>query len=122
MTKEEFQKILDEAKDRRVALRQDKGTEYTQGDADVLKNFKTGGRDLDLSAMQVWWIYYKKHQDAVLSFIKHGHEFSTEPVDGRIDDMQVYLDLLRGLVAEHKAANVPYVSTAEATNAEEVPF
>lgn len=103
MTREEFDKILIAAAHRRAALREEKGTEYTQGDADVLKNFKAGGTDLGLSAMAVWWVYYKKHQDAVLSFVKHGREFSGEGVEGRIDDMQVYLDLLRGLVAEHKA-------------------
>ena len=103
MNKHDFDKLLEEASSRRTALRRDKGTEYTQGDADVLKNFKNGGTDLGITAMAVWWIYYKKHQDAVLSFIKHGKEFSSEAVEGRIDDMQVYLDLLRGLVAEHKA-------------------
>lgn len=115
MNQETFNDLVQAAVDRKIALRRDKGTEYTQGDVDVLANFKKGGLDLRIPAMQIWWIYYKKHQDAILSFVKYGKEFSTEPIEGRIDDAQVYLDLLRGLVAEHKAqrALVPK---------EEVPF
>lgn len=117
MNQQKFDELVQAGVDRRVSLRRDKGTEYTQGDADVLANFKKGGLDLGIPAMSVWWIYYKKHQDAILSFVKFGKEFSTEPIEGRIDDAQVYLDLLRGLVAEHKAL------TAEAAAPkEEVPF
>lgn len=110
-----LEEIKQAAEERKASLRRDKGAEYTQGDVDVLANFKKGGLDLRIPAMQVWWIYYKKHQDAILSFIIHGQEFSTEPIEGRIDDAQVYLDLLRGLVAEHKAA-------AAIVPKEEVPF
>lgn len=106
MNRDDFEKLISAAGIRRAGLRRDKGQEYTQGDADVLANFKKGGLDLDLPAMKIWWVYYKKHQDAVLSFIKSGKEYSSESIEGRIDDMQVYLDLLRGLVAEHKEKNL----------------
>ncbi len=102
MNQQAFDEIVSAAVERRVALRRDKGAEYTQGDADVLANFKKCGTELGIPALKVWRVYYKKHDDAVVSFIKYGREFSTEGIEGRIDDMQVYLDLLRGLVAEHK--------------------
>lgn len=102
MNKQTFEALIQEAVDRKIALRRDKGAEYTQGDEDVLANFKKGGIELGISPLKVWRIYYKKHDDAIVSFIKTGREISTEGIEGRIDDMQVYLDLLRGLVAEHK--------------------
>lgn len=104
MNKADFNQIVRQAEDRKLALRQNKGTEYTRGDDDVLANFKRVSAGVGLSPLQVWWVYFHKHVDALASFVRLGVEASDEGIEGRIDDLQVYLDLCRGLVAEHKAA------------------
>lgn len=92
------------AEARKLALRMNKGQEYTRGDADVLANFKRVGSSMALDPLKVWWIYFHKHVDALANFVRTGTEASDEGIEGRIDDLQVYLDLGRGLVEEHKAA------------------
>jgi hypothetical protein len=79
-------------------LNDTKGREYA-GDGDALANFKRRGEQLDLDPLKVWGIFAGKHWDAVLSFIRHGKVLS-EPIEGRIDDLILYLILLKGLIEE----------------------
>jgi hypothetical protein len=112
MTKEKLDKLVNDALERRRALAEQKGKEYTQGNEDRLANFRAAaqavlpflkpGMSDEQQMFVVWTIFFNKHYDAVKSFFKHGREFSNEGVEGRIDDMQVYLDLLRGMVHELK--------------------
>lgn len=103
--------LIRKAEDRKLALRQNKGAEYTRGDADVLANFKRVASGVGLSPLQVWWVYFHKHVDALASFVRTGAEASDEGIEGRVDDLQVYLDLVRGLIAEHKTPAVPAAAT-----------
>ena len=77
-----------------------KSREYTRGNLDDrLCNFKRIAEKLGLTPLQTWAVYYGKHDDAVTEYIKTG-TVGVEGIYGRIDDMQNYLDILRGLVAE----------------------
>ena len=124
MTKERLKELVDAAIERRRVLEAQKGQEYTQGNKDRLANFKRMGADilpilpdgalLEQAALVSWMVSFNKHYDGLKSFIKSGREFSAEGIEGRIDDMQVYLDLCRGLVEELKVAKAKPV--------EEVPF
>ena len=67
--------------------------------------------------MSVLIVYFHKHFDALVSFIKTSKQFSNEPLEGRIDDMQVYLDLFRGFVEEIKIANSKKDSSEEGSEA-----
>lgn len=110
MTQERLDVLIAAAQQRRAKLAAEKGKEYTQGNPDRLANFRRAGSDLKpflregmtepQTAGVVWLTLFNKHYDAVKSFIVHGREFSTESIEGRIDDMQVYLDLMRGIVEE----------------------
>lgn len=112
MTREKLDKLVADAADRRRLLAEQKGKEYTQGNPDRLDNFRRAADNLrgllkdglcdEQRMFVVWNVFYSKHFDAVKSFFAFGTESSTEGVEGRIDDMQVYLDLLRGIVAEMK--------------------
>jgi hypothetical protein len=112
MTKDKLDKLIGDAIERRRLLAEQKGKEYTQGNPDRLANFRGAANAIDAQLKDdlvdeqrmfaVWQIFFGKHYDAVKSFFKHGREFSSEGIEGRIDDMQVYLDLLRGIVAELK--------------------
>lgn len=104
MLASELETLLRQAADRKLKLRTNKGQEYTRGDDDVLANFKRVGAGVGIIPLKVWWIYFHKHVDALANFIRTGAEASDEGIEGRIDDLQVYLDLGRGLIKEHKDA------------------
>lgn len=76
-----------------------KGKDYA-GDDDALANFKRAAENLGLSPTEVWGVYASKHWDAIMSFIKNGGQLESEPIEGRIDDLMVYLLLFKGLVQE----------------------
>lgn len=90
-----------------------KGHDYTQGaegDYGRLKNFYTGAEYLGLTPLQVLGVYFKKHIDAVFTFIKKG-QVESEPIEGRIYDCINYLLLLYKMVSYEKRKNtVPIIS------------
>lgn len=82
-------------------LSETKGKEYTQGE-DRLKNFKDIANDLGIDSKAAWYVYFKKHIDAIKSYIKFNKSFSTETIESRIDDAILYLILLKGIIYEEK--------------------
>ena len=105
MTKQEFteevvKKILAEIE----GIWSTKGEAYAPDSTDRLSNFKEVGRQLGITPMQTWGVYFTKHRIAVESFIKRGCKDlpGDEPIEGRILDCIVYLFLLRGLVLEQR--------------------
>lgn len=105
MTFDEFEILLDQMIEEERSMRISKGKEYAQNQNDRLANFKRIANELGLSPMQVWYVYFKKHIDAISSYIKNnGKIFSNEGIEGRILDARVYLSLLRALVEEEKHA------------------
>lgn len=84
-----------------------KGGEYA-GDSDRLANFRRNGQALGLPMEVVWSIYYNKHHDAVMQYVKDLSSGTTrkraEPLSGRVDDMIVYLLLLKAILIERGEA------------------
>ena len=73
---------------------------YTIGDADVLANFKRVASRTDMTAKQVWAVYFLKHVDAVTSIMcKPNLPVSEEPL-GRFADCINYLRLGYALLSE----------------------
>lgn len=105
MNTEILNRLIGQAEERKLKLRSEKGAEYTRNDIDPLKNFKRAGEACGVSPMQAWLIYAHKHWDAICSYSRVGKEQSSEPIQGRIDDLSVYLDLLRGLVHEKETGS-----------------
>tara|TARA_X000001388_G_scaffold57655_1_gene42898 strand:- start:757 stop:1137 length:381 start_codon:yes stop_codon:yes gene_type:complete len=81
-----------------------KRVEYTEsrGDKDVLANFKSTAKDLDLDALQVLGIFMKKHWSSIINYIKTGKTFSDEDIDGRIMDLIQYLELTYACIIEKR--------------------
>jgi hypothetical protein len=82
-----------------------KGGEYA-GDDDKLANFRRNAQALGLSMEHVWAVYAGKHWDAIQQYIK---DLSTgrvrtraEPIQGRVDDLIVYLLLFKGMCIERQ--------------------
>ena len=94
----EYNKMVDETFEEIKRLSEQKGGEYA-GDGDRLENFKRNGRALDLPMESVWAVYAAKHWDAIIQWIKDIGRDTTrvraEPLEGRIDDLIVYLLLLK---------------------------
>ena len=84
-----------------------KGHDYREGnDDDALHNFRTMGEDLDLPMEKIWFVYFSKHLKALKTYIKEGGQRESEPIEGRIKDMLVYLLLFYKMVQENKKFSV----------------
>jgi hypothetical protein len=98
VNRQEFTKIIEDTFESIKTLNVTKGEEYS-GEDDALANFKRTGKAQDLLPMKVWAVFASKHYDAINSFIRNGKTLS-EPIEGRIDDLIMYLLLLKGLIAD----------------------
>jgi hypothetical protein len=89
-----------------MKLMRAKGKEYTvssiNGNEDKLKNFKSIGERLGLSASMVCMVYLLKHIDSIRNYVLEGKEFSNEPIEGRIHDARNYFLLLGAIIKEEK--------------------
>lgn len=99
MTTEQFDLIRSALAHSREAIVQSKRPEYTEGNIDVLHNFKVVAAELGITPMQVWYVYFRKHIASIAQFTK-GTISMSEPIDGRIADAMNYLDLLNALSKE----------------------
>lgn len=83
-----------------------KGGEYANSE-DRLANFKRGAGLTGCTPLQVLFIYMSKHYDAVASFVQTSAKGearpSSEPIEGRLDDLINYCLLAKGLIREQAA-------------------
>lgn len=79
--------------------------EYSNSD-DVLANFKRGAALTGATPLQVAFIYASKHYDGIASFVRTSAEGnvrpSSEPIEGRFDDLINYCILMKALVMEEE--------------------
>ncbi len=105
-SQEQYARILDETITNIKELSALKGGEYA-GDHDRLANFRRNGSDLELPMEVIWRVYAAKHWDAVGQYIKDLHQDKVrerlEPIEGRVDDLIVYLILFKAMLAERAA-------------------
>lgn len=80
-----------------------KGGEYA-GDHDRLANFRRNAARLGVPMETIWAVYAAKHWDAVQQFVMDlnlGRDRERmEPITGRVDDLIVYLILLKAILDE----------------------
>lgn len=99
--------LASETWDRIMELSELKGGEYA-GDVDRLANFRRNGLDLGLPMEVIWRVYAAKHWDAIGQYIRDlasGKERDRlEPIEGRVDDLMVYLLLFRAMLEERNAS------------------
>ncbi len=104
MTQEQMQKVMETVFEECRALRGAGQLEYAHKGENAFANFERAGRDLDLEREKVLWIFAMKHRDGIASYLK-GHTSQREDVRGRINDLIVYLVLLRGMLDERANSN-----------------
>jgi len=101
MNWETQQKIFEDIVKEEQRILVQKGHEYA-GDKDALGNFKSESMErIGLTPLQTLWVYLHKHLKSIEHYIKHGTEFSEEPIEGRISDARNYLFLLHCLIVEN---------------------
>ena len=105
MTPKDFAVLSDATFNRLKALSAVKSGEYAT-DADKLANFREASARLGLTPEQVLLVYLDKHYAAVTNFIKDQVVGKTrprsEPIEGRVHDMMVYLLLFMALLSESR--------------------
>jgi hypothetical protein len=105
MTDADFKAFRNSMTIERFEMCDEKSIEYTRDNKDDrLCNFTRIGEELKLSWYYVWWVYIKKHLDAIVQFIKSGLQGS-EGIKGRIFDAQNYLDLLLARIESEKESS-----------------
>jgi hypothetical protein len=97
---ERFNEVKEELRLEAEGIATAKRPGYTQGNVDVLKNFKRAGEFAGVTALQAWSVYAWKHMAAILTYAKDPTIPQAEPILGRAADLRNYLDLFMGLVDE----------------------
>ncbi len=87
-----------------VEMKDTKGKEYSNGE-DRFGNFNRLAAQLDMTNIQIGWVYLAKHLDSIASYCRTGQSFSTEGIEGRIVDAIVYLTLIAGMIEETRKSN-----------------
>ena len=81
-----------------------KGKEYANDNMDQLANFKRIAKNLGVDPYVPLMTYMTKHWDSINNFIKCAVSDTTytssEPIEGRIDDLILYGILLKCLIKE----------------------
>jgi hypothetical protein len=103
MNTSELNRIVDSTYNELRRLLNVKGAEYANSE-DRLANFRRGAALTGCTPLQVLFIYMSKHYDAVASFVQTSAKGearpSSEPIEGRLDDLINYCLLAKGLLAE----------------------
>ena len=115
----EYEEIVNKTIDQIHSLSKLKGGEYA-GDTDRLANFRRNAASLGLSMEQVWAVYAAKHWDAIQQYVKDiasGTErVRLEGIEGRADDLIVYLILFKAIEKERQhARNLKSIGILETT-------
>lgn len=99
MTQAEMAEVMDQVFKECHELRDAGQKEYAGEDADAFANFQRLADDMDINRKKILWVYAMKHRDGIANFLR-GHKSQREDVRGRINDLIVYLCLLRGMIEE----------------------
>ena len=81
-----------------------KGGEYAIVEADRLSNFRKQAEEMGVPMELIWKVYAQKHWDSVSTFVADlvaGRQRArSEPIEGRADDLIVYLILFKAMCDE----------------------
>jgi hypothetical protein len=102
MTRKQMAAVMDKVFDECMALRDAGQKEYAHDEDNAFANFERVAKDLGIPREKVLWIFAMKHRDGIVAHI-NGHTSQRENVRGRINDLIVYLCLLRAMLDENEA-------------------
>lgn len=114
-----YDQLVRETWDEVISLGIKKGGEYA-GDDDRLANFRRNAARAETSMEFVWRIYASKHWDAIMQYeldLRKGVvRDRLETLEGRADDLIVYLLLFKAMLQERASVTL---EEAQAINAAE---
>lgn len=110
MTRQDAANVMEKVFDELRGLREAGQKEYAHADDNCFANFERVATEAGVSREMALWVYFLKHKDGVASYLK-GHRSQRENVRGRLNDMMVYLCLLRAMIDESEAQAGPGVTT-----------
>lgn len=96
MNRQDFGEYLQDLLMEATRILDSKGHDYA-GDYNVLANFNRNAEILGLEPEQVWAVYFMKHIDAIMTYVKGG-KLESEGIEGRIIDAINYLILFGAMV------------------------
>lgn len=96
MNRDDFNTYTDVLFDTCQSTLKKKGHDYA-GDYNVLANFNRNAAITGLEPEQVWAIYFMKHIDAIMTYVKDG-KLESEGIEGRVIDAINYLILFGAMV------------------------
>lgn len=105
--------------DKMIKLRDLKGAEYagTVQD-DCLANFRRNAKDCGITMETCWRVYAGKHWDAISQYVRDIQSGTTrevlEPIEGRVDDLLVYLMLFKAMIIERRDDKALSINTGSA--------
>lgn len=103
MTTTKYEELKFERFHARTKMAGDKAKEYAK-DGDRLANFKEAAGILGVDTLTIASVYFYKHVAAVLTYCRKSATGElielSEPIEGRIQDAQEYLDIIAALIAE----------------------
>lgn len=98
MTQDDIKRLMSTMFQEELKEHQCKSADYSSPE-DGLSNFRTTGEELNIDAFKVWYIFFKKHVDAIACYCS-GENLKSESIQERIKDCRVYLVLLRALIED----------------------
>ena len=91
MNKQEYNNIRKQLIEICDKIMSDKQPEYTNNNVDVLHNFKTTAKRLQLKPSEVWGVFLDKHIQAILTHAGNPNMHQAEPILSRYADAINYL-------------------------------
>lgn len=105
MLAKQFDKLVNETVETCKEIMVSKGGEYAHGE-DRLDNFKRNAAEMGLTPEDVWMVYFRKHLDAITTYVKDVRVGTVRPrsesIMGRYDDAINYLMLGKALIIDRR--------------------
>ena len=83
--------------------------EYARREENAFANFERVAERIGISREKVLMVYAEKHLDGLHAYCD-GHKSQREDIRGRINDLIVYLAILRGMIEENE---VPFLTNGD---------
>ena len=112
MTPVDLDKLMRKVFGNEIMPTRQSGQKEYASDKDAFSNFKDQGKELDLDPKIVLWVHAMKHKSGIANYLR-GVKSQREDVRGRINDLIVYMFILRGIIEEE------YEEEKSKTNQEE---
>jgi hypothetical protein len=97
MTDDELLQFMEKTLRNVIALRRTKAVDYSDPH-DAFSGLRRVAQEMELTEAKTLLVFMAKHWDTIRWYVIRGDGRHSEEIDGRIDDMIVYLILLKAVL------------------------